>query len=398
MTSPNESDVLIIGGGIAGTATAFHLAQYGKQVTLLERGRIAGEASGINAGGLGGAGWSHNPGLQSYLTAGSFEIFKTLQLDMGYDIEFHAPGGLQAVHTAQQWDYIRDQVLRLKADGYNVELLTIREARSIEPEASESLAGFMFFKDRGRDNPTKATVAFGEAAALLGAAIKTGHEVQGLTQQQDGSWQAQTSHGEFRANTLVLAAGAWSGPLGGMLSIKIPVAPVNGQMWATDPVPPSIFHLISSAESPFYWTLQQQENGFPPELTHRGDLRVTRHLYGGQTRNGEIIFGGDRQLVGYDYAPDANGIEVNRGHAGEVIPLVSKLPIARTWAGIMPFTEDGKPIIGRVPYFENFFILTGLASSGFGRGPMAGKLLADYIHTGHPAPVLAESDPARCIT
>ena len=158
MTSPNESDVLIIGGGIAGTATAFHLAQYGKQVTLLERGRIAGEASGINAGGLGGAGWSHNPGLQSYLTAGSFEIFKTLQLDMGYDIEFHAPGGLQAVHTAQQWDYIRDQVLRLKADGYNVELLTIREARSIEPEASESLAGFMFFKDRQKFTVRTGTV------------------------------------------------------------------------------------------------------------------------------------------------------------------------------------------------------------------------------------------------
>jgi sarcosine oxidase subunit beta len=163
-------------------------------------------------------------------------------------------------------------------------------------------------------------------------------------------------------------------------------------------VPPSIFHLIGSAESPFDWSLQQPDENFPPEITHRGDQRVTRHLYGGQTRNGEIIFGGDRQLVGYDYNPDATGIEVNRGHASEVFPFLSKLPISRTWAGIMPFSMDGKPIIGMVPHFENLFVLTGLASSGFGRGPMAGKLLADYIHTGHPAPVLAESDPARCIT
>jgi len=65
---------------------------------------------------------------------------------------------------------------------------------------------------------------------------------------------------------------------------------------------------------------------------------------------------------------------------------------------MMPFSMDGKPIIGKVPGFKNLFILTGLASSGFGRGPMAGKLLADYIHTSHPALVLAESDPARCIT
>ena len=101
MAESNESDVLVIGGGIAGVATAFHLAQHGERVTLLERGEIAGEASGVNAGGLGGLGWGNNPDLQSYLTAGSFEIFKTLQLDMAYDIEFHAPGGLQAVHTPE---------------------------------------------------------------------------------------------------------------------------------------------------------------------------------------------------------------------------------------------------------------------------------------------------------
>ena len=413
MASANESDVLIIGGGICGVATAFHLAQHGERVTLLERGEIAGEASGVNAGGLGGLGWGHNPDLQSYLTAGSFEIFKTLQLDMGYDIEFHAPGGLQAVHTAQQWDYVRDHVLEFKSGGYDAELLTTREARAIEPEASESLAGFMFMVNRGRANPTKATVAFGDAAAALGAGIKTGHDVQALTQQQDGSWQAQTSRGEFRANTLVLAVGAWSSPVGGLLGLRIPIAPVKGQMWATDPVPPCIFHVIGSAESAFDWSLDQgstpmrrgmesdlqpQTDDLPPELPHHGDTRVTRHLYGGQTRNGEIIFGGDRRSVGYDYTPDAQGIEVNRGHAAEVIPLVGRLPISRTWAGLMPFSMDGKPIIGKAPHLENLFVLTGLASSGFGRGPMAGKLLADYIHTGHPAPVLAEADPARCIT
>ncbi|MCI0845092.1 MAG: FAD-binding oxidoreductase, partial [Chloroflexi bacterium] len=126
MANSNESDVLVIGGGICGVATAFHLAQLGKRVTLLERGEIAGEASGVNAGGLGGLGWGNNPDLQAYLTAGSFEIFKTLQLDMGYDIEFHAPGGLQAVHTAEQADFTRDRVLRLRSEGYHAEFLTAR--------------------------------------------------------------------------------------------------------------------------------------------------------------------------------------------------------------------------------------------------------------------------------
>jgi sarcosine oxidase subunit beta len=373
------------------------LAQLDQQVTVLERGELASEASGVNAGGLGGLGWGNNPDLQSYLTAGSFEIFKTLQLDMGYDIEFHAPGGLQGIHTEDQWDWVRDRVHNYQMQGYHAELLTSRETRAMEPEASESILGFMYLSKRGKANPTKATVAFGDAATALGAVIKTGHNVEEMTQQQDGSWQVQTNQGEFRAKTLVLAVGAWSRPLGDMLGIEIPVAPVKGQMWATAPVSPSLYHLSGSMESAFDWSKQSSDDNFPPEITHRGETRVTRHLYGGQSRNGEIIYGGDRQLVGYDYTPDATGIEVNRGQASEIIPLVGKLPIVRTWAGIMPFSMDGKPIIGKIPQFDNLFVLTGLASSGFGRGPMSGKLLADYIHTGHPESVLSESDPARCV-
>ena len=398
MTSSSESDVLVIGGGICGTATAFHLALQGDRVILLERGDIASEASGINAGGLGGFGWGNNPNLQSYLTAGGFEIFKSLQLDMGYDIEFHAPGGLQAIHTAEQWDYARDRVFLAQTNGYHAELVTTREARSIEPEASDALAGFMFLPKRARANPIKATVAFGQAAVSFGAIIKTGHTVQAISQRRDDSWMVQTNQGDFRSKTLALAVGAWSGPVGDMLGLEIPVVPIRGQMWATNPVPPRIFHLSGSMESPFDWSQQSPDDYYPPEITHRGDTRITRHLYGGQTSNGEIIFGGDRRMVGYDYTPDATGIEVNRGQASEVFPLVGRLPISRTWAGIMPFSMDGKPIIGRVPQFENLFVVTGLASSGFGRGPMSGKLLADYIHTGHPAPVLADADPARCVT
>ena len=139
------------------------------------------------------------------------------------------------------------------------------------------------------------------------------------------------------------------------------------------------------------------KTGTPPELTHQQDTRVTRHLYGRQTADGEIIFGGDRKIAGYDKTPDAAGIEANRGHAAEVLPLVRDLPLERTWAGLMPFTLDGKPIIGKLPGPDACYIVSGLASSGFGRGPMAGKLIADYIHTGHRPQVLSEADPARCV-
>jgi hypothetical protein len=85
--------------------------------------------------------------------------------------------------------------------------------------------------------------------------------------------------------------GAWSGPLGAMLDLDIPIVAVRGQMWATAPVGPRSFHTIAAAESAMAWA---RDHGAPPDLTIRDGQRVTRHLYGRQRRNGEMIFGGDR--------------------------------------------------------------------------------------------------------
>lgn len=394
----NEAEVLIIGGGIAGSSTAFHLAEQGRDVILLERGEIASEASGQNMGGLGGSGWGNNPNLLSYLTAGGVEIFKRMQMDLGYDMEFRLSGTLTAIHTDAQYEYFQDQVAALKAGGYETDLLSSHEARAIEPEANGALPGYVYAPQRGQADPVKSTRAFAHAAELAGATIATGQNVVAITPVSGGGYAVRTETAEYRCQTLVLATGAWCGPVGALLGLNIPIVPIRGQMWATAIQPPRVFHTIGSAESSLDWS---RDNGgdavTPPNITHKNNRRTTRHLYGRQRKNGEIIFGGDRVSAGFDPTIDPAGIEVNRGHAAEAIPLVASLPIARTWSGLMPFSLDGAPIIGKIPLRENLYIVSGLASSGFGRGPMAGKLLADYIHTGHRSPVLAESDPARCV-
>lgn len=397
--SVHEAEVLIIGGGMAGASTAFHLAEQGSDVLLLERGEIASEASGQNMGGLGGSGWGNNPDLTSYLTAGGVEIFKRMQIDLGYDMEFRLSGTLTGIHTEEQYDFYQDNVAAQKANGYNVEILSPREARAIEPEASGELAGYMYRPERGQADPVKSTRAFAHAAEVAGARIHTGQNVESIAPLSSGGYTVRTSTSEYRCQTLVLATGAWCGPVGAMLGLKIPIVPIRGQMWATASQPPRVMHTIGSTESSFAWTKNNGSDAVtPPNVTHNSGRRFTRHLYGRQRKNGEIIFGGDRESVGYNGTPDQSGIDVNRGHASEVIPLVASLPIARTWAGLMPFSLDGAPIIGKIPLRDNLFIVSGLASSGFGRGPMAGKLAADYIHTGNMNPVLAESDPARCVT
>ena len=394
-----DAETIIIGGGIAGASAAFHLAQYGRGVTLLERGAIASEASGVNAGGIGAPGWGHVPDLESHLTMGSLQIFRSLQLEHGYDIEFRASGGLQAIQTEEQYVYARDRTLALKSRGYTLDLLTIDEARAIEPELSPALYGAMHFPLRGQADPVKATRAFASAAVERGASILTGRNVTGISRTTEGTYRVSCGEEAHEARQLILAAGAWCGPLGEMLGVRIPIVPVRGQMWATAPLPPRSFYSLSSAESYAHWSRNPGSDArTPPELTRIEGRRVTRHLYGRQNRDGEIIFGGDRELVGYDYTVDAGGVEVNFGHASEVLPMLGGLSISRAWSGMMPFSLDGRPIIGRIPQLDEAYIVSGLASSGFGRGPMAGNLIADYAHTGHRPQVLAESDPERCVS
>jgi sarcosine oxidase, subunit beta len=394
-TTNTATEILIIGGGIAGTSTAYYLTQYGHEVILLERSELASEASGLNAGTLWQIGWGTSPTLSSTLSMGGLEIFKTLQFDLGYDIDFRQSGALKAIQTEEQFTFLQKEVQDLKSQRFSLEIVTTRDARSIEPELSSELLGCVYYSLGGNANPVKTTRAFASLAQQQGAHILTNHEVSAVEYLDNGHYKIVTPHGIFQSQILVIAAGPWCRSIGFMLNLHIPVFPVRGQIWSTGPVPTRIFHAIGATESSQFWhNNPYSDENTPLELTHRGNARFTRHLYGRQTRDGEITFGGDRQLSN-SKIPDEAGIEVNRNHAIEIFPFLRQFPIKRTWAGLMPFTLNLEPIIGKIPQRENLYIVTGLSSAGFEQGPMSGKLLADYIHNGKASPILSRADPVR---
>jgi glycine/D-amino acid oxidase-like deaminating enzyme len=191
---------------------------------------------------------------------------------------------------------------------------------------------------------------------------------------------------------VILAAGPWCAELGAMVGVEVPIVAVRGQMWASAPQPLVLRHAIAATESSLTWALQGPSNTSPPNLTHRLGQRVTRHLYGRQRPNGQFVFGGDRVLT-TDRTIDHDGIAVNHGHTAELLPLVQKLPPARTWAGLMPFSVDGRPLLGPIPGREGLFLAGGLASAGFGRGPMTGQLIADLVLGREPEYDLASLAP-----
>lgn len=399
MTTNNiTTEILIIGGGITGASTAYFLTQDGHEVILLERNELASEASGLNAGTLWQIGLGTSPDLSNTLSMGGLQIFEMLQSELGNDIEFRQSGALKAIQTEEELDFLQKEVQHLKSLGYNVELLSIHDAQSIEPELSSALLGCLYYPLGGSANPIKTTQALASAAQKQGARLFIHHEVSSIKYLENTHYKVVTSTGIFETQTLVLAAGPWCRDIGSMLQLHIPVYSVRGQMWSTGPVSSRLFHALGATESSLYWHRNPHSNkNIPSELTHNDDVRLTRHLYGRQTLHGEIIFGGDRQLTD-SKTPDKAGIEANRKHVIEIIPFLQQLLIKRTWAGLMPFTSNLEPIIGKIPQYENLYIVTGSGSSGFEQGPMSGKLLADCIHSEQTIPILSSANPIRQVT
>ncbi|MDH3680917.1 MAG: FAD-binding oxidoreductase, partial [Acidimicrobiia bacterium] len=255
----------------------------------------------------------------------------------------------------------------------------------LEPGVDRAVLGAVLDPLGARAEPTATMRAIEAEATAAGVAIETGRTVMGLAQTTAGSWEVRTATAEMGADAVVLAAGAWTGRVAALAGIRVPIVAVQGQMWAAPLPPGSLRHAIAAAESALAWSGPEAGLERPPFLTHRDGHRLTRHLYGRQRFDGEVVFGGDRVLRpdpsfrrGRCPVDDA-GIAVNHRHVAELVPAMATTTPVRTWSGLMPFTVDGRPMLGAVPDRPGLFVAGGLASSGFGRGPMAGELVARIV-------------------
>ena len=306
MTSARGSEVVVVGAGIVGACTAFRLAELGHEVTVLERRDVAAEASGVNGGLVGG---STRQGIEGLLALGSLDLFTELQ-ERGHAIGLRRCGGMQVVQNEVQWEFMQGAVARQQASGHQVELLGSREARALEPALANDIVGCVYRQQQGQAEPELATRAFASEAARLGVVFESGVDVLSLDQIAS-RFRIGTGQGHWHCDTLVLAAGAWLDPLGQMLGASLPVVPVMGQMWATAPGRlPALQHVFTSAESTLAWHGDAAGDNPVPDLTHNAGGRVARHLYGRQTANGEVVFGGDygaAEIADEKFFFDGNG-------------------------------------------------------------------------------------------
>jgi sarcosine oxidase subunit beta len=371
-------DVIVVGGGVTGTSIAWRLAEAGHRVLLLERRGICGGASGRNAGHTGaGSGMHIAPRTARALhaiTTANLQLLKSLPDELGQDFELKLPGSMDVITTPEQMAHVKETVITKHENGSDVELLDSDAARSIMPSLSPRILGAAYTRDRGHLWPFALVTGMADAATREGAEIRTGARVERLVRAGDRITGVVVDNEPILAGEVVLATNAWTPQLLPELPTGA-LVPARGQILVTQPLPPLL-------ACPFGTNFDKE--------------------YGRQTPGGQIVCGGYRRLdvdEGLGSYREEVTLPVLSGIARcltNLFPVLrGKARVVRAWSGIMGFTADGLPLIGRYEPAPGLTIAAGFNGSGFSWGVVLGTVVARLLGGQEPAFDIAPFRPAR---
>ena len=371
MTRP---DVLIVGGGVIGCAVAYELAKEGLRVTLLERAGLCAGASGANGALI----WPQamHRGVALDLTLACARLFPTLGEELGADIEYRQTGGMVAI---------------------DAELLDGAEACRREPLLAPDLRGAVYAEHGGTINPFRLTLGYAHAARVRGATLVTGTEVLSLLRRGDRIVGVRTSTGDRESELVILAGGAWSGPLAATANLRVPVTPRQGMVVVTEPAPFRLRHVLKPIKSDTdIWRFSQP---WPPDAPGKPgydpNLPPGKGMGMAQTVAGNLVIGSTSRFVGLDRAPTMAGIRYVLDSARRIAPAIGQLRMLRTWAGFRPYTPDGLPLLGPALGVDGLVLATGHDGSGIGMSPVSARLVAAAVTKADPPLPLEPFDPRR---
>ncbi len=355
----------MIGGGIAGTATAYFLARNGVEVTLVEEHDLGALASGSNAGSLHaqiphhefvneGEAWAKGFAPVIPLMLESIALWRELEKELGGDFEIALPGGLLVAETPAQLADIRRKAELEARHGLRTEILGSRDLQDTAPYISRRMAGAAFCPQEGKINPLVAAPALARAAAEAGVLILRRTRLVSL--KTDGShYIAATSRGQIRAARVVNCAGADAGRIAGMLGFNLDIQGYPIQVNVTEPAAPLVRHLVYFAGA---------------KLTLK------------QTRLGSLLIGGGWPALwdSRHQRPAVNpaSLFANLKTAVTVVPDLARVRVLRTWPAMVNGTADWRPVLGPMPGQPGFFMCV-FPWMGLTAGPASARLVADAV-------------------
>ncbi|WP_421703064.1 NAD(P)/FAD-dependent oxidoreductase [Aliiroseovarius sp.] len=351
-----KADVLIVGGGIQGCATAWNLARAGASVILIEKDHVARHASSVNAGGvrLLGRDMAEVP-----LSKAAMEMWQSLDEDLQGDTGFRATSLINIAADEVDITTLKAREARMQAAGFTHERIISRdELRERLPHVHPSCRGGVISKKDGLAIPYKATNAFRLSAERHGALVLEGCEMTSL-RRVGPAWLAETSAGRIEAETVVNCAGAWADRVALMIGDNVPLTHAAPMLMITARMPRFADPVVGA---------------------------VSRQLSFKQFDNGTVLIGGgakgfaDRAAnrTRLDYAKLANAARITT----EFFPIMARASINRMWAGLEAYMPDNLPVISPAVNAARAFHAFGFSAHGFQMGPIVGKVMADLVLTG----------------
>jgi glycine/D-amino acid oxidase-like deaminating enzyme len=363
-------DVVVVGAGIVGCATAWECARRGLSVTLLDRGEVSGGTTGLGEGNVLCADKDAGPELD--LAVAGRALYDELEEVVGAPARIRRKGALIVHPEAQTWAAEPERMGRLRAAGVECELLDAAAVRAREPRLSGELRGALLVPGDLQCDPRAIARALAERARDLGAEVRTGAEVARVLLDGPGDGRArgvELASGErLTAGAVVLAAGPWTRPLAEGAGVPLPLEPRKGQLTRLRLGPPNE-----------HWLTHKVVDGsYLLSVTSAGSAREISTVME-TTHDGHLIVGSTRERCGFDATIDAGLADAVRARAARLAPDVAGLPADATWVGFRPWLPDHLPAIGPTAAVAGLHLATGHEGAGVALGPVTGRLVAATI-------------------
>jgi glycine/D-amino acid oxidase-like deaminating enzyme len=388
-------DIVVVGGGIIGTACAYELARGGAGVTLLELAELAAGASGRNLGYLD---TSKDP-LLAPLARRSVERYAEIASDAPspFFLDPEPLGTLAVTIDEDEVSDLGEWVSAARAVDVEVERVDDR-VRELEPELSPDVLEAYLLHEGHRVDPLALTVCFGALARGAGASILHHTPARRLLERGDRIAGVVTDDAVIEADAVVLAAGPWSPAVARPAGVSLPIASARGWLVHVMPERPLLRHWIQSGARRLHaGELRYATEPGPLSLTLRefGEAAETQEVSPmiQPAPDGSVLTGTSREP---SFATDAFELDVPRmvaSRAARLVPALAEGPVLATWSGVRPVSPDERPMLGKVR--EGLFVATGHGSEGVILGAASAEQLAALV-LGNETPFQnAPFDPAR---
>lgn len=372
---PRTADVVVIGAGLVGCATAASLGAAGLDVCLVDR---AGLLAGTSASGEGNLLVSDKqPGIEVDFMLRSLALWHEFA-EAADGIEFDEKGGLVVAWDDEQFAALEGFAATQRPHG--VEAVRC-DPRELEPRLNGDLVGALWYRQDCQVQPMLAAAAYLATARRAGAVFVAHAPVVGATISEGVLRAVQTARGEIATPCAVVAAGPWSEEVARLLGARAPVSPRRGHIIVTEPVVDLVRHKVYEADYVSTITGDAESVSFSAVVESTG--------------SGPVLIGSSREFVGFDRQLDPVVLAGLVRRATRLFPVLANVRSMRAYCGFRPATADRLPLIGPTAEVSGVYLATGHEGAGIGLAPATAELVTALVTGTDPVVDPSAFDPAR---